>query len=310
MTSFGHPVQPSHRRFRAPLFLTSMLALCPVFLLTGCASAPGIKPVLHFEPPSSEFAGLQVGRMEQWAGELSPNGEVEVINPWGDVYIRHNRGGRNVGLSGAIQRLGNPAALERIDLRASREHVRLEVGYPEGTNLTPDGFDRPGRIDLVVLVPEGTTLRVRTRDGSITGKRVRANIEARTDSGQIALSSTGWMDTETRSGDTLLVLIGERWTREHRARSDSGSIDIEFPTRAAMQVDGRSAGNISAEPEALSGHLAHTHHQLSGRWGDAPETNRIDAVSRTGDISFTLYGWMRDSAATATATTAGRDLED
>ncbi len=310
MTPSGNTLQPPCRRFRIPVSLFTLFAVSSIHLLSGCSTDLSVKPVLRFEPPSSEFQGLQVGRMEQWAGELAPNGEVEIINPWGDVYIRHNRGGRNVGLSGAIQRLGDPAAIEQIDLRASRDHVRLEVSYPEGTNLTPNGFNRPGRVDLVVLVPEDSTLRVRTRDGSITGKRVRSNIEARTESGQISLSTTGWLDTETQSGDTQLILIGDRWDREHRARSESGSIEFEFPTKAAMHVEARSAGKLSAEPDALSSHLEHSDQRLSGRWGDAPESNRIDAESTTGDIRFTLYGWMRDSAAVAPPSTDGRDLDD
>lgn len=310
MTVQGNTKQPSSRRSRAPLLLSSLLALVAITMLSGCASAPSVAPVLRFEPPSSEFAGLQIGRMEQWAGELAANGEVEVINPWGDVYIRHNRGGRNVGLSGAIQRLGDPAAVEQIDLRASREHVRLEVSYPEGTDLTPSGFNRPGRVDLAVLVPEGTTLRVRTRDGSITGKRIRSNIEARTESGHISLSTTGWLDTETRSGNTQLILMGERWSRAHRARSESGSIEFEFPTKAAMHVEARSAGKLSAEPEALAGYLEHSDRRLAGRWGNASESSRIDAESSTGDIRFTLYGWMRDSAAVLPPATEGRELQD
>lgn len=310
ITVFGNIVQPPCRRFRMPVIFFSLLFLGPIIVLSGCSAELGVKPVLRFEPPSSEFEGLQVGRMEQWAGELAPGGEVEIINPWGDVYIRHNRGGRNVGLSGVIQRLGNPAAIEQIDLRASRDHVRLEVSYPEGTNLTPDGFERPGRVDLAVLVPEGSILRVRTRDGSITGKRVRSNIEARSESGRIDLSTTGWLDAQTDSGDIQLVLIGERWSRAHRARSESGSIAFEFPTKAAMHVEARSAGKLSAEPEALASHLEHSDHRLGGRWGEAPESNRIDAESGTGDISFTLYGWMRDSAAVAPPSPEGRDIED
>ncbi|HRQ66481.1 MAG TPA: hypothetical protein PKZ76_16720 [Xanthomonadaceae bacterium] len=268
--------------------------------MTACATQGGIddsnriEPTLRFEPPSGEFAGLQMGRMEQWSGALAPGGEVEIVNPYGDVYIR--RGGENVGLSGVIQRLGSPAAIETIDLRASPERVRLEVGYPRGAGVA-QGFDRLGRVDLAVLVPEGATLRVRTRDGSITGKRVRANIVAESVSGRIDLSTAGWVDTRNETGDTQLVLIGHRWARAHRARSTTGSIAFEFPTKAAMALDARTAGEVTAAPDALAGYLQESAGRTSGRWGDPPDANRIEAISERGDISFTLYGWMRESAA-------------
>lgn len=280
------------------------LALLAAVALSACSSETSIKPSLSFDAPIPEFGDVQIGRMQQWSGELAPDGEVEIINPYGDVYIRHNRGGRNVGISGVIQRLGDPAPEEMLDLRASRNHVRLEVSYPESASTSDLKYGRFGRVDLAVLVPEGSTLRVRTRDGSITGKRVRSNIEARTDSGRISLSSTGWLDAESGSGDIELVLIGERWTRGHRAHTRTGSIAFEFPTKAVMQIDARSAGTLSVEPEALAAYVRSDNGHIHGTWGDAPEVNRIEAVSETGDINISLYGWMRDAVAKPPAPTS------
>ena len=266
--------------------------------LAACTSGSQlVKPILRFDPPSSEFEGLQVGRMEQWSTALASGGEVEIINPYGDVYIRHNRGGVNVGISGVIQRLGQQPAIENIELRASKDHVRLEVKYPAGIDTTPDNFDRPGRVDLAVLVPQGSMLRVRTADGVITGKRVRANIQAQTGSGRIDLSSTGWLDLGSDSGNIQLVLIGDRWNHAHRIRTRSGSIAVEFPTKAPLAVHARSAGTISVVPDVLAERLTLDGDTLHGEWGDAPAGQRIDAESETGNISFGLYGWMRESVA-------------
>jgi hypothetical protein len=282
--------------------MRNALILLLVCGLTACASGSRqFKPELRFDPPSTEFEGLQIGRMEQWSAPLPANAEIEVINPYGDVYVRHNRGGSNFGVSGVIQRLGHDPAIENIDLRAGKDHVRVEVSYPKGIDTTPDGFNRPGRVDLAVLVPQGTTLRVRTRDGVITGKRVRANIEARSESGLINLSTTGWMDLASDSGRIQMVLIGERWNHEHKAETRSGSIEVEFPTKAPLAVHAQTSGTIKVEPEALAQHLVLDGHTLSGHWGDAPAAHRIDAKSETGDISFTLYGWMRESVADAPA---------
>lgn len=280
--------------------MRNALIILLVCALGACAgTGRQVKPQLVFDPPSAEFEGLQVGRMEQWSMPLPANAEVEIINPHGDVYIRHNRGGSNVGISGVVQRLGHDPAVEHIDLRAGKDSVRLEVSYPRGIDTTPDGFERPGRVDLAVLVPQGTTLRVQTRDGVITGKRVRANIHARSESGLINLSTTGWMDLASDTGRVQMVLIGDRWNHEHKAATRSGSIEVEFPTKAPLSVHARTGGNFKVEPEALAEHLVVDGNTLSGHWGDAPAAHRIDAESESGDITFTLYGWMRESVADA-----------
>lgn len=276
----------------------SLLALLVATCVAACApTAQKVKPTLRFDPPSAEYPGLQVGRMEQWSAPLATGGEVEIINPYGDVYIRHNRGGVNVGISGVIQRLGQTPAIENIDLQSSDNRVRLEVSYPAGIDMTPDNFERPGRVDLAVLVPEGSTLRVRTRDGKITGKRIRANIDAESESGRIDLSSSGWMEARSDSGHVQIVLIGDKWDHQHKATTRSGSIAVEFPTKAPLSLHGSSAGTITVEPTALAEQLTLADNTLTGRWGNAPTRNRVDARSETGNIHFALYGWMHESVA-------------
>lgn len=293
MTKTSHALS---RHFDKTIRSALLLVLATLFV-AACTPSHQVKPTLRFDPPSTEFEGLQVGRMEQWSGELSAGGEVEIINPYGDVYIRHNRGGRNVGLSGVIQRLGKQPAIENIDLRASKSHVRLEISYPKGIDPTPDQYDRPGRVDLAVLVPEGTTLRVLTKDGVITGKRVRANIQAETESGRIDLSTSGWLDARSGSGNIQLVLIGNRWNHQHKVATRSGSIAVEFPTKAPLSVHARSGGTITVEPEVLAERLTLEGSTLHGQWGEAPSDHRIDVESETGNIRLGLYGWMRESVA-------------
>ena len=293
-----------HRISRSWSFPTAAL-LISTLLINGCASlAPTPSSTLQpqplrlsFDAPSSEFPGLQIGRLEQWSAPLAPGARIEVINPWGDVYIRHNRGGDRVGLSATVQRLGIPAPEERISIESSADHVRMRVNYPDGA--TPaEGFERIGRVDIAVLVPAGSPLEVHTADGSITGKRVRSNIIARSGSGKIDLSTTGWVDAASESGSIQLVMIGGSWLHPTRAFSESGDIAVEIPIAADMRIEAQAGREVLLAPEDLRQVIAIEGGQATGTWGKAGTDNELVAESRQGQVTISLYGWIR-SAATA-----------
>lgn len=272
-----------------------------IVLFTGCASAPQqqseiVRPQIEFGAALPDFPDATVGRMRQWHQELDKGGEVIINNPFGDVYVRHNRGGNRVGISGSVQRLGNDPFLESITINARPNRVALNVDFPDdGRPHASHSYGRRGRVDLVVLVPEGSTLRIRTREGLASGKRIRANLDVATESGDISFSSSGSIKARSNSGNVLAVMSGTSWSGITDLSSDSGSVAVEFRADVPAILDLRSGGSLVTEPPSIGESLAHRAGRWKGSWGQpSPAQNRILMRSKTGDLKVSIYGMAAD----------------
>lgn len=270
-------------------------------LLAGCASAPQqqseiIRPQIEFGKALPDFPDATVGRMRQWHQELDKGGEVVINNPYGDVYVRHNRGGNRVGISGSVQRLGVEPVLESITIHARPDRVVLDVDFPDdGRHHASHPYGRRGRVDLVILVPEGSTLAIRTREGLASGKRIRANLDVATESGDISFSSSGWIKARSVSGKVLAVMSGTTWPQATDLSSDSGSVAVEFRANVPANLDLRSGGSLITEPPSIGESLAHRNGRWKGSWGKpSPDQNRIVMRSKTGDLKVSIYGMAAD----------------
>lgn len=266
-------------------------------ILGGCATQgrpqpeASLLPTAAFEVASPEYPDVLIGRIPQWYQELESGGEVVIDNPFGDVYVRHNRGGSRVGISGVVQRLGKDQPTERLALRAAPGRVALEVDFP-GAPDKLGVYGRPGRVDLTVLVPAGSTLRIRTRDGNATGKRVQANLDVQSDAGRIDFSTTGWAKARSSSGDISLVLIGEGGGRSVELDSERGALRMEVPVLAAATFDIDAPAGLSAEPAAL---LAQLRKQGEGAWRGTwarpgQDPNHLKLRTRAGQVRLYHYG--------------------
>jgi hypothetical protein len=283
---------PAIGRFSLPLF---------VLVLASCAVAPQAgQPLFHpevvFEPRGEEFPDLQMGRMPQWYQALEEGGEVVIDNPYGDVYVRHNRGGRRVGISGVVQRLGADPEIEQLQLTASPQSVVFRVRYPgDGRRRPMTASGRPGRVDLSVLVPDRSTLHIRTRDGLASGKRVQANLVVDTESGDIDFSTSGWIRARTDSGRIAVVLAGEQWREPVALESVAGAIELELPSRIGASIAIETGGRVIADPAELVAQLVGADGRWTVVWGTpVDDINQIRINSRNGDVRVTLYGMEGD----------------
>jgi len=269
--------------------LTLSLASCTS---QKTVSESPIRPAVAFDPPMPEFPDLRLGRMPQWYQDMAEGGEIVIDNPHGSVYVRYNRGGRRVGISATVQRLGPNPQIEELRLYARPELVRFEVSYPEaGRDDANLPYGRPGRVDLAVLVPEGIPLRVRTRDGAVTGKRLRSRLDIETGSGDISFSGSDSVRARSVSGNISVALSSAKWSGTTDLHTEQGAIRLEFPVSAPASIDIASSGRLLAEPEVLAKALHARPGGWTGTWRDpGPGQHRLLLRNGSGDVTLLVYG--------------------
>jgi hypothetical protein len=276
-----------------PLLLAALLSACAT---TPPRKAEVFRPQILLDAPLPDYPDARVGRMPQWYAELPEGVPVEIDNPHGSVFVRYNRGGRRVGISGTIQRLGTTPLVEDIRIEHGAEGVSLTVRYPQADASTATNpYGRPGRVDLSVLVPEGNPLRVRTRDGAVSGKRLRSDLDIETDSGDIEFFTTGTLRAQSRSGNISLTLSSNKWRQPVELSTQEGTIRLQLPVTAATELRVQTDGALQADPPALAAALTQADGVWSGRWGQ-PEAGQNGALLRNGKggVTLLLYGWATD----------------
>lgn len=172
---------------------------------------------------------------------IKPSGGVRVHNPWGDIRVR-NHAESTVKVDAAIQRIGTPRPTRpEIEVIDGDGHVSVEVRYPQAS-IEP----RTGRVDLIVFVPRGSSLDVRTLDGYIEIRKTHNPVRAQSTSGQISLVNEGSASLTTDSGEIHLRPIRPGWGRL-TAHSNNGLVAAFLPQSPNLSVEVTTANQVSAE---------------------------------------------------------------
>jgi hypothetical protein len=179
----------------------------------------------------------------RWTGPLAPATAVEVVNPYGDVRLRAADAGE-VEVSAMMQRRTSDAAKAAVELGRRRSRLTIAVVYP----LAPQGDLH--RVDLVVFVPAGAPLAVRTRDGMIQARGLANDVELESAGGDVFLSTSGTARVSAGRGDISAELRGDRWARAPRLATREGDITLRLPATADARVRIRAPGKISIDPHA------------------------------------------------------------
>ncbi len=285
---------------RLPLAASILLALT----LAACSTAPVrtpapvALPAVQFAPLGPEHPDVLVGRLAQWSQPLADGARVLIDNPHGNVYVRHNRGGDRVGISGHIQRLGKDPLIERLDLRADPHSVLLTVRYPDDGRAHPrSGYDRPGRVDLTVLVPASSHLTIRTTDGEVSGKRLRAPLDVETTSGSITFLTHGSVRARSDSGDIRVVMAEPQWQPGLDIASTSGAIFVEWRASSDVRLEAHGGKDIQSDVAAILQRLRGDRGAWSLEWAPGGASQSAIAVhSGSGPIHLSVYGTRAEFA--------------
>lgn len=167
--------------------------------ITGCATQPErsgavAAPGADARPADLDPAATVELKRSVNFHPLKAGQPVQIDNPYGDVRIRF--GGyepklewRTVGQQGSGD---GEIAISGVDGASFQVLARL----PEGKVLAPDQ-----RVDITVYLPQGHALEVLTERGLIEVRGVKADLKARSVSGNIAFRDiAGAVDVETGGG--------------------------------------------------------------------------------------------------------------
>ena len=183
-------------------------ALFTLGLAAVAAAAPQQPPA---EPSASPSPRAFAMDRLQWSKDVDgaePITAIEVRNDFGDIRARA-AGDRKLEATMVVQRLD--LAGEKVGFTVERRGsvVALDVAYPPGrvrdseSHPAKDSYDR---LDLVVFVPPGVTLRAQTLRGRVEARGLKSDVEASTLDGPIFVRTEGGVQARTDSGTVTAML--------------------------------------------------------------------------------------------------------
>ncbi|HEX2095229.1 MAG TPA: DUF4097 family beta strand repeat-containing protein [Longimicrobiaceae bacterium] len=226
----------------------------------AAAAAP-----LAADSPSATDAGLRREQTAQdpfrWRGRIPAGRSIEVKGVRGTIRALPATG-NEVEVT-AVRRGGrsNPGTV-RIEVVPHEDGVTVCAVYPRGRRDSRwGGSEEPGRgregeynrcgsgewrnlnvqdndvaVDFTVRVPAGVRLVARNVSGDVEAEGLRSNVEARSVSGDIRLSTSGYGEASTVSGEIFAALGSAAWQDELDFSTVSGDITLELPARTSAEV--------------------------------------------------------------------------
>ena len=179
----------------------------------------------------------------EWLGTLNSGQNIQVDNPYGDVRLRFGGYEHQVEVLAALQHLspGAPRLLVQVDPDGAV--LLVTVRYNDSEGGTDDG-----RADLVIFVPEGAGLSVRTRDGLIEAKGLKGDQQLTTVTGNLRVKpSEGVVKASTERGAINATFDPGKATGTHELTSVTGDISVYLSEHAHMLVEAETSGEISTD---------------------------------------------------------------
>jgi hypothetical protein len=196
---------------------------------------------------ASPALGIELEKRLQKSYDLGSGGEVAVSNVNGSVVVEG--WDRDVVRVEAVKkvRAGSRAraeeALERLEVRVSREGDRLEIRTrrPEGSSgvfAWVFGNHVQGGVSYTVSVPRRTDVEVDTVNGRVTIRGVAGEVEADTTNGRIDVEDvSGSVDAGTTNGGIRVALRAVGEGRSMRFSTTNGGIQLSLPRSARVSLD-------------------------------------------------------------------------
>ncbi|HEX8274066.1 MAG TPA: DUF4097 family beta strand repeat-containing protein [Longimicrobiaceae bacterium] len=198
----------------------------------------------------------------RWSGRVASGKTIEVKGVKGTIRALPASGGEVEVV--ATRRGGGRSAPEtvRIEVVPHEGGVTVCAVYPRGRREWSDdrgrmeerggegGYNRcdPGEwrnlnvqdndvsVDFTVRVPAGVRLSARNVSGDVDAEGMRGYVDARSVSGDVRFSTSGYGEGSTVSGEIVAVLGSAGWSGDLDFRTVSGDITLELPARTSTQV--------------------------------------------------------------------------
>ena len=241
-----------HRSRTLGMRVLCALVLMPFALAVQAGETDPETPAVANKKKDPEFT-IQTQRQNV---RLPATKSLRVINHLGDVRARRAKAS-DLNVISIVQRFKKDQTDGKTLINTEGDEVVITTSYPSATQAG-NGPKRQGRIDLSLLIPHGTNLIVETQDGMIELKGVHRQIEAKSETGRIRVSTGRRLKAHTDYG-TMGITLGSPTPRESAEISTlTGAIKVDFagdpmPSLRA-QTGGKIVGlHIDSEPALLAG---------------------------------------------------------
>ena len=204
---------------------------CASTLAAGDSSAPS----------SEAIADYKVVRLDL-TETLADGMAVSIDNPYGDVRLRFGGYEHELEIHAVAQ---EPDSAKPIDLQPLVENNRYQISprLPAGT-LLAEGQ----RLDLVVFVPLGHSLSVRTERGAIESRSIRADIDLQSTAGNIAVRGTrGLVQARTGAGSIEASLGPAPAGSQQLLATTTGNIILAVTEELNAKLEMATSGVFATE---------------------------------------------------------------
>lgn len=239
-----------------------MLRSFALFSMVACVFAAGavVSPQLSAAESAQDSAETMREPQRRDQSFKLPEGQaIQVDNPYGSIYMRFGGYEHQLDIRSTVQQ---PDGAAIIGFQPAARDGRFEVAprLPEGVALAEGQ-----RIDLVLYVPKGHAVTVRTASGVIESRGLKSDLDLGTDSGEIAVRGTDGT-IQARTGDGRIEV-----TLDDNARPGS----IQRLTSRTGVVAVAVSDKLNAEVRLSTSHQFATDYSLVVEHRDGEEPNKI-----------------------------------
>lgn len=220
--------------------LFSLFAFSAVVL--GCTQTRVDPATSRTEPPPPYT-------LERFRDEAKIADGVETLifdNPYGEITVRQTSAGA-VAWQGVEQRIGANPRIARIEPIFERTQQGVRIRYP-GMNPDQPANPRLGRVDLYAFVPPGYSVDLRSDFGTITTRRIKDDVRARSRSGMIVVSNRGSIDAESVTGEIRAFPMQGLSIKPSRIHT-GGNVLVDIPVFDDVTVEAQSGGEFRSDLE-------------------------------------------------------------
>lgn len=238
---------------------------------------------------STSDAAAQAGDFH-WSGRLAAGQTIEIRGVQGTI-VADLASGDAVEVSARKDGRRDDPDLVDIEVVTHAEGVTICAVYPSlpgrgsENRCGPDGTysmntdNNDVRVDFTVRVPAGVRLAARSVSGSVEARGLRSDVDARTVSGGVTVSTTETAQARTVSGSVTAILGSTAGTEPLAFKTVSGNVTVELPAGAAANVRMRtvSGGFESDFPLTTQGRMSRR--QIEGTIGGGGRSIVLETVS-------------------------------
>jgi hypothetical protein len=208
--------------------------------------------------------------------------KVKINNPFGDVRLRFGGYSSDMEVLAIAQNLDGKL---KVVSRSTAQSDVIEV-KPANKGSKP----HQSRIDLVVMVPQGKSVEVRTDAGLVEAKGVRDALSIATGSGDVRLNKNkAALQVNTDSGNIAAVLAKGVTEKEQVFASKTGNVSVWVAENDAATVHMETSGDLITHFSLDVQRIPHAEPDKKAIATINGGGNRLLLKSRQGQVAIRAY---------------------